>query len=54
MPCDTAQCAAENPRIHAHMEEQPMPLDGTDGVSSGAPNGNAEGRDAALCKVEKE
>lgn len=30
---------------HAHMSGQPTSLDGADGLSSGAPDANAEGRD---------
>ena len=30
---------------HAHMAEQPISLDGANGVSPGAPNANAEGGD---------
>ena len=41
----TLQRTAGDPHTHAHMAEQPISLDGADGVSPGAPNANAEGRD---------
>ena len=33
------------PHTHEHMAEQPISLDGADGVSPSAPNANAEGGD---------
>ena len=37
------QCTAGDPQTH--IAEQPISLDGADGVSPGAPNANAEGGD---------
>ena len=45
MPCDTAAHSGRSTHTHAHMAEQPISLDGADGVSPGAPNANAEGGD---------
>ena len=45
-PCNTAARGGRYTRTHAHMVEQPISLDGTDGVSSaGAPDAIADGGD---------
>ena len=36
---------AGHPQTHAHMAEQPISLDGANGVSPGASNANVEGGD---------
>ena len=41
----TLQRTAGDPHTHAHMAEQPISLDGADGVRPGAPNANVEGGD---------
>ena len=41
----TLQRTSGDPHTHAHMAEQPISLDGADGVSPGAPNAHAEGGD---------
>ena len=43
MPCDTATHSGGSTHTRAHMAEQPIFLDGVDGVSPGAPNANAKG-----------